>query len=400
MSSANIRATTQQPVQFIFKTMVYHGIGSTELTGSEATKLGIAKAMIITDRGVRKAGLLEAVQKSLSKSKISYQVFDEVEEDADVNVIHKIALLIKKTGCNGIVVVGGGSPICAGKGAALEVTNKVKTVRELEGWNKAKVPPLPIICLPTTAGSGSDVSPGFPVLDYEYQRHFGIGGELVPPHVSILDPLLLTTCPRWPMAFAGIDALSHAVEALWSNRSTLLTDALAYEAIKLVMTNLREAVFSDNMEAKLNQQLGCTLAMVAGENAGLGALHVIGGVCFNLKGPHGYKCGVLLPPIMEFNLPVCEDKFARMAVMLGELLHNKTTAGLARLFLRQVKQLLADLDFPRKFDQANLTPKQIPEVVKEARRFSPPFFDNNLRKVTDEDIAHICEATLKGWELD
>lgn len=400
MSSVNSGATTQRTVQFIFKTTVYHGIGSTELTGGEAAKLGISKAMIITDRGVRKARLLESVQKSLSKSKVAYEVFDQVEEDADVNVMHKIALLIKKTGCNGIVVVGGGSPICAAKGAALEVTNKVKNVRQLEGWNKAKVPPLPIICLPTTAGSGSDVSPGFPVLDYEYQRHFGIGGDLVPPHISILDPLLLTTCPRWPMTFAGIDALSHATEALWSKRSTPLTDAIAFEAIKIIMDNLRKAVLSDSMEAKLNQQLGCTLAMIAGENAGLGALHVIGGVCFNLKGPHGYKCGVLLPPIMEFNLPVCEDKFARMAVMLGELPYDKTTAELARLFLRRVKQLLADLDFPRKFEKANLTRKQIPEVIREARRFSPPFLEYNLRKVADEDIAHICEATLRGWELE
>ncbi len=400
MSQAKIGLVTQGTSQFIFKTVVYHGIGSTELTGGEAVKQGISKALIVTDNGVRQAGLLEVVQNSLSKSKVDYEVFDEVQENADVNVIHRISLRIKKSVCNGIVVVGGGSPICAAKGAALEVTNNVKDIRALEGWNKAKVPPLPIVCLPTTAGSGSDVSPGFPVLDYEYQREFGIGGEYVSPRVSILDPLLLKTCPRWPMTFGGIDALTHAVEALWSTRSTPLTDTLAFGAIKIIMTNLKEATLTDDIEAKLNQQLGCTLAMVAGENAGLGIIHGLGGVCFSLKGPHGYKCGIFLPHAIEFNMLVCQQKFAEMAIILGEKSQYKTISELASLFLRRVKLLLIDLDFPRKFEPANLSREQIPEVIKEARRFSPPFLEYNLRKVTDEDIAGMCEASLEDWELE
>ncbi|MBW1801389.1 MAG: iron-containing alcohol dehydrogenase [Deltaproteobacteria bacterium] len=399
MSTDNNGSATPVISQFISKTTVYHGIGSTELTGAEAAKNDITKAMIVTDRGVRNAGLLENVGKSLAESNIRYDIFDEVEEDADVNVTHKIASLIKESGLNGIVVVGGGSPICAAKGAALEVTNGVADVRALEGWNVAKIPPLPVICLPTTAGSGSDVSPGFPVLDYENQRHFGIGGELVPPRVSILDPLLLKTCPRWPMTFATIDALTHAMEALWSNRSTPLTDALAFEAIKIMMNNLKEATLGDDMEAKLNQQLGCTLAMIAGENAGLGIVHVLGGICFNLKGPHGYKCGVFLPHAMEFNMPGCESKLARMETLLDETGHGKTTADLAGSFLRRIKKLFIDLDFPRKFKDADFSRDWIPGFIKEARSFTPPFLEFNIREVTDADIERICELSLTDWAL-
>ena len=333
MILSNSKVEALEIAQFVSKTTVYHGAGSIKLTGDEVAKLGISKVMIITDHGVRNAGLLEPVINSLSASNIAYEIFDEVEEDADVNMVHKITLRIKETDCKGMVVVGGGSPTCAAKGAALEVTNKVQSVRELEGWNTAKVPPLPVICLPTTAGSGSDVSPGFPILDHEFQRHFGIGGELVSPCVSILDPLLLKTCPHSAMIYAGIDALTHPIEALWSTKSTIFTDAMAYESIRIIMQNLREATLSDNLEARLNQQLGCTLGMIAGENAGLGLLHVIGGVCFSLKGPHGYKCGVFLPHVMEFNLPLCEDKFAKMAVILGESPLSKTTHELASLFI-------------------------------------------------------------------
>lgn len=369
------------------------------MVGREVAKSGITRAIIVTDRGVRQAGLLEAVEESLSENKIGYEVFDAVEEDADVNIIHKIASQIKETGCNGVVVVGGGSPICAAKGSALEAANNVEDVRAFEGLNQYEVPPLPVICLPTTAGSGSDVSTGFPVLDYENQRHFGIGGEHISPPVTILDPFLLNTCPHWPMVYAGIDALSHAVEALWGIRSTTFTDALAYEAIRLIMTNLKEATFTDNIGAKINQQLGSTISMVAGDNGGLGIVHALAGVVFNAKGPHGYKCGIFLPHAMEFNMPVCEEKFARMATILGEPPHGKTTSELAGLFLRRVKQLLIALDFPRKFESANLSREKIPELIKEVRRNSPPFLESNLRKVTDEDIARICETSLRSWDL-
>ncbi len=242
--------------------MVHYGAGSTEMVGGEAAKLGISKAIIITDRGVRGAGLLKGVEDSLSKSGIKYDVFDEVQEDPDVKIIHKATLKIKEAGCNGVVVVGGGSPLCAGKGAAVEATNNVKDTRELEGWNAAKIPSLPVVCLPTTAGSGSDIANGFPIVDYENKRHFGISGMNMAPAVSILDPLLLKSCPHLPMLYAGVDALSHALEALWGANAGPLTDSLAYESIWLIMTNLKKAVISRDIEAMTNQHVGSTLGML------------------------------------------------------------------------------------------------------------------------------------------
>lgn len=388
----------QQISRFMSKTVVYHGMGGTRLVGGEAAKLGIKRVLIITDQGVRRAGLLQGVEESLSTNGVEYEIFDEVEEDADVEVIHRIALRIKKEGRDGLVVVGGGSPICAAKGGALEATNDVEDIRALGGVNQYKNPPLPVICLPTTAGSGSDVSWAFPVVDHSKGREFSLAGDHIQPPVSILDPLLLKTCPPKPMIYAGLDALSHAVEALWGGRATFVTDALAFETIRLVMHNLREAALTENMEAKSNQHLASALANMACGNAGLGIVHGIAISVGNLKGPHGYKCGMLLPFAIEFNMPVCEAKFAKMATLLGETSHDKTTRELAGLFLLRVKQLLVDLDFPRKFEEENLPRENIPGLIEEIRQFIPSFLDSNLRRVTDEDVARMCEAALKGWE--
>jgi lactaldehyde reductase len=298
------------------------------------------------------------------------------------------------------VVVGGGSPICASKGAALEVTNEVADVRSFEGRNQFKRPPLPVICLPTTAGSGSDVVEGFPVVDRLKRRHFAISGDRAAPVASILDPVLLKTCPRRPMVYAEIDALSHALEALWGKRSTILSDALAYEAIRLIMTNVKDATFTDNLNARTNQHLGSSLGMIAASHSGLGMVHAFAGLIFSAGGPHGYKCGLFLPLAMEFNLPVCQEKFATMATILGETSQGRTNGELAGLFIRRVKQLLIDLDFPRQFKADGLSKEQIPAIIEEIKGNTPLFIENNLRRMTDEDVVYILGRSLEGWNLD
>ena len=200
------------------------------------------------------------------------------------------------------------------------------------------------------------------------------------------------------MTYAGLDALSHAVEALWGIRATVLTDALAYEAIRLIMANLRKAVLTDDIEAKSNQLLASVIANFAGGNASMGIIHGIAVSTGNLKGPHGFKCGMLLPHGIEFNMSVCEEKFAKVATTIGEIASDKPSPELAGLFLHQVKQLLVDLKFPRKFKPENLSRDRIPQLIKEVRQHIPPFLETNLRPVTDEDVAQLCEASLKGWE--
>ncbi len=381
---------------FMCKTKVVHGPGSTALVGQEAARLGIRRALLVTDRGIRKAGLLEMVGESLSASGVSWEVFDQVEEDADVETMHQGAQRAKETGCNGVVVVGGGSPICAGKGIALEATNG-KKVRELEGRNTYQTPPLPVVCVPTTAGSGSDVSAAFVVHDAQQERVYAVGGDHIQPSVTVLDPLLLRSCPPRQMVLSGLDALTHAVEALWTKKGTPLTDAIAYEATRLIVGNLKRAAFTDDLESKDRQHLASAMANMACGNASLGLVHGMT-MYYRLKLPHGYQNGVLLPYVMEFNLPACEQKLARMALVLGDQPAGRRPRELARAALRQIKEFYLDLGFPPKFGREEFPAQEIPQMVETA--LGNEFIQHNIRKSTEKDLAALYEASLGGWGLD
>ena len=159
-----------EPVSmFACKTELYHGFGSTSSVGKHTARFGVTKALLVTDAGVRRAGLLQDVEEALQAAHVSYVIFDEVEEDPDIKTMHNGTLRLKEEDCNGVVVIGGGSPVCAAKGIALEATNG-GSIREYAGQNRYRVPPLPVICLPTTAGAGSDVSRVFVFHDAEQHK--------------------------------------------------------------------------------------------------------------------------------------------------------------------------------------------------------------------------------------
>ena len=164
------------------------------------------------------------------------------------------------------------------------------------------------------------------------------------------------------------------------------------------MGNLRKAVMTRDLEAMSNQLLASVVANFASGNASMGIIHGIAISVDNLKGPHGLKCGMLLPHGIEFNMSFCQEKFAKMATILSETPSGKSTSELAKRFLHQVKQLLIDLDFPRRFGPENLARERIPHLINEVRKHVPPFLETNLRPVTDDDVTRICEAALRGWE--
>lgn len=381
---------------FLGKTRLVHGFGTASITGQEAARLGIRKALLVTDKGVRSSGLLTGVQASLAASGVAFEIFDEVEQDATVATMQRGAQLAKELNCSGVVVVGGGSPICAGKGIALEATNG-QGIGGYEGRNMYSRLPLPVICLPTTAGSGSDVSTAFVVHDEANERIYAVGGDDVQPSVSILDPLLLKTCPSRQLIYSGLDALTHAVDALWSNMATPLTDALAYESIHLIMANLEKASLSDDMEAKSIQHIASSMASMACTNANLGILHGMT-MYYRLKLPHGYQAGVLLPYTMEFNLPACEEKLARMAIAIGESPAGRSSGELASSSLRRVKEFYVRLGFPRNFSEKEFPVEEIPQMTSAA---ASNFFVHtvNVRKASEKEIRQLFEASLKGWEL-
>jgi alcohol dehydrogenase len=233
-----MRTADRNIFTFYLPTRVIHGPHSTEETGREFKALGAKKALVVTDKGVKGAGLVEGVLDSLQKTGLSYVIFDEVEEDPGGSTVGRGAKLALMEQCDGIVVVGGGSPICAGRGIGVVVTNGGE-IREYAGFNKATKHPLPLIAIPTTAGSGAEVSQFIVLKDEVMHTKMSVGSPMYFPKVAILDPLLLKTLPFWQTVVSGVDALGHAVEAYLTTQCTPITDACALQAVGMLYHNLR-----------------------------------------------------------------------------------------------------------------------------------------------------------------
>jgi alcohol dehydrogenase class IV len=381
---------------FQLGTLIHHGFHSVSKVGTEAKRLGAGKALIVTDKGVRGAGLVDSVIKSMETERIPFEVFDEVEVDPGTGTVEKGVRLFKEKGCNLVIGVGGGSPLCAAKAVALMAANE-GLLTDYEGHGKYKNPPLPVIAIPTTASAGTEVNHVFIITDEKRNYKMNIGGSEIFPKVAILDPLLLRKIPFWPAVNAGLDALTHAIEAFWSLASNPLTDCIALGAIGLIMENLAPMALSENLEAKSKQLLGSVMANIACGNAKLGIVHAMSQPLGVYHLAHGYANGILLPFGMEFNLPASEEKFASMAIAMGEDKTKCTRTELAERAIWRVKKLYLQLGFPKKLDEKQVSPKEIPEMVK--RAMSRPWVHFNIRKFTEKDLAFLYEKAFQGWEL-
>ncbi len=381
---------------FQLGTTIHHGYNCVARTGAEAKRLGVQRVLIVSDKGVSGAGLIEPVVDSLKNTNIPFAIFDDVEVDPGTGTVDKGLKLLSDEKCNGVVVIGGGSPVCAAKGIALLATNG-GSITDYEGFGMYKKPPLPVIAIPTTAGAGSEVSPTFIITDEARNYKMAIGGAACFPDVAILDPMLLRNIPFWPAVNAGLDALTHAMEACWTTLATPLTDCIALESIRLIHKSLAPMVLSGNLEAKNMQLLASTMANIACGNAKLGLVHALSQPLGVYHLAHGYANGIMLPFVMEFNLPVCREKFAAMAVTMGADRLTASPEELAEQAIIMVKKLYLELGFPNKLDQKEVDPQEIPEMVKRAK--TRPQWKLNIRRSTDKDLAGIYERAFQGWEL-
>lgn len=381
---------------FALKTRVFYGYNSINLAGTESGKLGITKALVVTDQGIRSAGVLEPLLKSLELAKLSYEIFADVPVDPDSVVVDKGVTLLKQIGGDGVIIVGGGSPLCAGKGIALVATNG-GNIRDYEGVEKYKVPPLPVIAIPTTAGSGSEVSASFILSDETRNNHkMAINGYHCFPDVAILDPLLLRALPPYQFILSGIDALTHAMEALWTNQGTPLTDALAYEAIRLIMDNLTIAAYTDNLEAKSNQLFASTIANIACGNAKLGLLHAMTQPLGKYNLSHGLVNAIYLPYVMEYNFPACERKLAAMAEAINVTKPQMSLSEKATAAVNAVKELLTKVNLPDRVAE-NVIPKADISGIAEITMKLPQTARFNIRRTSKQELVKLYERAYQGW---
>jgi alcohol dehydrogenase class IV len=370
------------------------GFGAVETVAEKAKEFGKRKILIITDKGVVAAGLLEKVLTPLEQAGVQAHIFDQIEPNPRDYTVVKAFEFAKKKECELIIGLGGGSPIDAAKAVGVLMTNPEPLQDYLRG-TAVKNPPTPLIAIPTTSGTGSEVTQFSVVTDTERSFKAGLGSPLLIPKVAIVDPSLMESMPPSLAAATGMDALTHAVEAFVSVNSQPFSDALALHAIRLIGAFLRPSVANGSDQGARSQMaMASTLAGVAFSNAGVGLVHAMAhplGGRFDV--PHGVANAILLPSVMRFNLIARLEKFAHVAQALGEKVDGLSAVDSGRKAVETVIQLCADIGIPTRLSEVNVKAEGLPQAAADAMNMKRAM-GCNPRAVRQEEVEKLYREAL------
>jgi alcohol dehydrogenase class IV len=323
------------------------GPGSSARLGQAVAGFGHRKILIVTDSMISKLGLLKSLTDALTAGGTEFVVFDEITPDAPIPLIEKGIEFFQEHDCDAIVAFGGGSSMDASKAIAVAVANP-KPLRKLAGYLKGLHTPVRIYAVPTTAGTGSEVTVAAVISDPERHQKLVIVDPRMVPKMAALDPELMTGLPPHITAATGIDALTHAIEAFVGNWTTPYSDGMALSAVGLIFDNLHTA-YTDgtNLAAREKMSLASTYAGFAFTRANVGYVHAIahqfGG---KYHTPHGLANAIMLPLVLKFSSPAITDRLALLAVRAKVGTEGESKEALAQKFLDAVDQLNRDLNIP------------------------------------------------------
>jgi alcohol dehydrogenase class IV len=372
------------------------GIGSVAQVGDQAKKLGARKVLIITDKILNQTGLVEKVTVPLEAEGIQVAIIDEVIPEPPFENLEQIARGIRDQGYDAFIGIGGGSALDVTKALAVMMTN-TGDVRELIGIEKVKNKGIPFILIPTTAGTGSEVTYNAIFTDIRDNVKKGIVSPYLLPDVAIVDAELTVTVPPHVTAATGMDALVHAVESYTAQRASELTDGIALHAIQLISRSIRAAVYNGkNLGAREDMAMGSLMAGISLGNAGVGAVHALayplGG---KFKVPHGVANSLLLPYVMKYNAIANLEKFALVAKALGENIEGLSLRDAAEVAVRAMAKLSRDVGIPSTLSEVGVTENDIPALAEEASKVDR-LLNNNPRWLTVKEIDTIYREACAG----
>ncbi len=368
------------------------GPGSSARLGQAVCGFGHRKVLIVTDPIVFGLGLLNRLTQALTDGGTAFVVFDEITQDAPIPLIEKGIAVFKTEGCDAIVAFGGGSAMDAAKAIGLSAANH-RSPRSLAGYFRGLHAPVPIYAVPTTAGTGSEVTVAAVISDPENKKKLVIADTRIVPKMAALDPVLMTGLPRHVTAATGMDALTHAIEAFIGHWSTDDSDRMALAAMRLIYHNLR-TVYKDgnNLEAREQMALAATYAGLAFTRANVGNVHAI---AHQLGGkyhtPHGLANAIMLPHVLRFYGPAVNDRLAVLALHAEVGTQGEPEDVLAQKFLASVDALNHDLGISRQLNA--LRKADIPALARAACREA----DTNYpvpRYMSVESCAALIRAVL------
>ncbi|PCK71873.1 choline dehydrogenase-like protein [Paenibacillus larvae subsp. larvae B-3650] len=356
---------------FEIPTVIKHGIGAVHYVGNEAKTLGITKVLLVTDPGIYNAGVVNPVVESLQKAGIQVILFQKVEPNPPVRLVAEGSKLYAEEGCNGLVAVGGGSSMDTAKAIGVEVVHEgsVLDYEAAEGKKPLvnRIPPL--VTIPTTAGTGSEVTQWAVITDEERKYKFNTGGPLIAAHLTIIDPELHISMPLHVTAMTGVDALAHAIECYTMKFAQPITDAVALLAIEYGAHYIRRA-FADgqDLEARYGMAQAAMLAGLSYGSESAGAAHAmsqtLGGI---IPVAHGQCVAAMMGPVMEYNWKGYPEKFARIAKAFGIDTNGMTVEEAAKDSVNWMYELVEDLEIPN-LEEQGVSPDMIDRLSKEAMK--------------------------------
>jgi alcohol dehydrogenase class IV len=369
------------------------GVGAVDDIGSIVKGHKAKKVLIVTDGGLVKTGLIDKVKRPLENEGIEYGVFDGCLPDAPFSVIERCAQRAKEGGYDLMIALGGGSVIDTVKAASILATGEGDIYSYL-GQYKVYHLPLPTIMIPTTAGTAAEWTWAAVITDDSKGLKRSIYSHYLHPKAVIIDPLLTVALPRNATAETGMDALIHGIEAYTTCKSNLVSDMFAEQTIKLVAGNLRTAYEEGgrNIEARYNMAIAAALGFCF-IFSGLGLAHAMA-YPLQLKSQisHGASCSILIPFVMEYNIPVDLHKYGRIVDLMGEEVEGLSLRDKAIKSIDAVRKLSIDVEMPQRMRDVGVMKEDIPGFVDNVLTFQPHVVDANPRDASKEAITKIFEA--------
>lgn len=366
------------------------GQAAIEQLAAELTRLNVNNPLIVTDAVLVKSGTVDLALAQLGGRR--YGIFDQVKPEPEISIVEDCTRAYRDGGHDGLIGLGGGSAIDIAKGVAAFAGHE-GPLAELFGVDLVKRKGPALIAIPTTAGTGSEVTNVAIFSDKEAQLKKGIVSDYLLPDVALVSPIMTLTCPRSVTAASGVDALVHAVESYLSVNASPITDAIALGAIKLIAKALPKAYANPaNLQAREDMATASLMAGMAFGNAGVGAVHALAyplGGRFNIA--HGVSNALLLPYVMAWNKMACVERFRDIAEAMGVRVAELSDKDAADLAVKTMADLCAAVDIPSGMRSFNVPEDAIPAMAEEASKIDR-LMRNNPRKLTAADIEKIYRA--------
>ncbi len=387
---------TQRIFSVTQPTQIHFGVHSIRRLGEVVRQHGGSKVFLVLDPGLRQAGLAETILAPLAEMAIPCTIYDGIDPEPGLKLADRGAQLAREQGCDCVVGVGGGSAMDVAKAVSILLTNGGKAVDYL-GLGKIAKPGVPKIMVPTSAGTGAEVTFTAVFINEATGSKGGMNGDPLYPEAAILDPALTVSLPPHITAATGIDALTHALEAYTSIQAHPISEMYSLQAIELIGNNLRTAYANgQDMEARAAMLLGSLLGGKALATAGVGLVHAMAyplGGMFNI--PHGLANAVLLPYVIEYNLVGNLRKHAVLASTLGEETHGLSLREAADRLVDALHHLNQDVGIPATLAELDIPEDKIPEMAEIALTVTRPV-ENNPRRPNKNDVIGIYEVAMNG----